>query len=588
MNTRQAALVDEPLRASFSLELVPRAILEILERRGIQTEADILEFLEPNYAIHTHDPFLFEDMERSVQRIIRAIFEFQKVTIYGDYDIDGVSSSVLLYEVLKTFGVSVDVHINHREKEGYGLQAHAIEQLAHQGTKLLITTDSGISNKDEIALANELGMEVIITDHHTVPQDENDIPPAYAILHPLVRADRYPFKHLSGGGVAFKLAQGLIRADFDEHFKIYRSSLRNANGELIHWEAYEKWLLDLVCLSTVGDCMPIVGENRLFVKYGLLVLAKTRRMGLRALIDGLRSRIKKFTTETIGFLIGPRINAASRMEHGKLAFDLLIADNERKALVLAQLLEEKNALRQKLTEKVFDEAKKKVLNSYEAEKKILIAAGDDWPVGILGLVAGKICNLYKRPVVLMTKGHGGIAGAARSVDGFHITDAFEKVSQYFQRYGGHKAAGGFALKDAGSIDEFTATLEEVAQRDFVPAEVLSDDSVDAEIALRDITIEFWDWLKRCEPFGRGNACPRFRIRACTVTNVRAVGSNNKHLKLSVQQDGILRSCIGFSLGEWSARLSPGKRVDIICEVDENEWMGNRELQLKILDLQERI
>ncbi|MDO8490011.1 MAG: single-stranded-DNA-specific exonuclease RecJ [bacterium] len=571
--------------ASFhSFQGLHPVVAQVMFNRGVRTASEASAFLSPDYRAHTHDPYHMEDMRKAVERIISALRTQEQVTIYGDYDVDGLSATTLLFDLFSLLGIRVNVHINHRERDGYGLQLSAIEMLAEKGTKLIITTDCGISNAQEIARAHELGMEVIITDHHAVPAKADDIPPAYAILHPLVRADRYPFKFLSGGGVAFKLVQAIIHADFDADFIRHRQSLRSQDNLPIHWEAYEKWLLDLVAMSTVGDCMPLVGENRVFVTYGLVVLAKTKRIGLKALIANVQSRIKEFTPFTIGFLIGPRINAASRMDHAQIAFDLLNARDDVTATALAADLEQKNTERQKLTEKICKEAKEQLNSKFEQGKKVLIGSAEHWPIGMLGLVAGKLCNLYHRPVVLMTHGHGGIAGAARSVAYFDITKAFSEVPEFFSRFGGHKAAGGFALKDENMITQFTESFEVVAERHFAAGDAHHPTmEIDVHVSLSDISEDLAQLLKSLEPHGQGNAKPLFLITGVSVIDARTVGATNKHLKLTVQQNGLIRKLIGFGLGERVDELLCGTRIDCVIEIDEHEWNGTTDVQLTIKD-----
>lgn len=582
LSWRLASACDDSVRGEL-LDLHP-LVAQLLFNRGIRSLPDARAFLSPDYTLHTHDPYLFSEMRLCVERIIAAYRKEELVTIYGDYDVDGLSASTLLFDVLTLLGIRLDVHINHREKDGYGLQMSAIREIAKRGTTLIITTDCGISNKEEIRLARELGMDVIITDHHTVPERIEDIPAAYGILHPLVRARQYPFKFLSGGGVAFKLVQGLIRADFDELFVEHKKNIRDSDGRQIHWEAYEKWLLDLVCISTVGDCMPLVGENRTFTTYGLIVLAKTKRPGLRSLLTRLRGRIKEFTPHTIGFLIGPRLNAASRMEHGRIAFDLLTARDEESADTLANVLEQKNIERQKATERVFNEAKEHLSGKVAANTPVLIAYSPDWPLGLLGLVAGKLTNLYHRPAVLMTRAHGTIAGAGRSVEHFDIAAGFSQLREYFLRFGGHKAAGGFALKSVEDIPEFIRAFEELGEKHMQSAgEHRVSVALDACVSLMDITKELVDQIKSLKPFGQGNPKPLFLITSVTVIDARTVGTTGKHLKLTVQQDGVIRRGIGFGLGDRSSELSVGSRIDCVCEVEENEWNGRIEVQLTVRD-----
>ncbi len=562
-------------------------ILQLLVNRNIaiENEGAIRAFLEPDYARDVHDPYLFDDMRVAVERIILAIRKKEKITIYGDYDVDGVCGSTVLYEVLSLFTDRIHVHMNHREKAGYGLQTDAIKELAADGTALIITNDHGISNKEQVAYAKDLGLDVIITDHHHVPEREEDIPRAYAIIHPRVRADRYPFKFLAGAGTAFKLVQGIIHADFDPDFSEKKKNITDDTGKPIHWEGFEKWLLDAVCMATICDCVPLVGENRLFVRYGLIVLNKTKRSGLQKLLSIANIADKKITTQTINFALGPRINAASRMTHGTIAFFLMTEKDPARAEVLAERLDKSNIERRKATDRVLAAVEEKLKEEIKIDKRVFVAIGDDWPLGILGLVAGKISSKYHRPVILMTRAHEGhVAGTGRSMNGFHLARVFDRISHFLTRYGGHEAAGGFAVKEGADCVEIKSALECLGDEMIQDKDRVPLISIDTEIRLSHVAWPFYEQLEKFEPFGNSNPAPLFLISNMQVCTVQCMGKNNKHLRLTVQQDTIQKKLIGFSFGSWIERLHIGSRIDAIVELDINEWNGTKELQLKIFDL----
>ncbi|MDO8571861.1 MAG: single-stranded-DNA-specific exonuclease RecJ [bacterium] len=555
-------------------------IVKILTQRGVAPR-DMNAFLDPQYERDTHDPYLFDDMEKAVERIIRSLKNKERITIYGDYDVDGVGASTVLHDTLTACGANVHVYMNHRERDGYGMQIKAVEQLAEEGTTLIITNDSGISNKKEIAYAKELGMDTIITDHHQVPPPD-DIPDAYAIIHPQVRADRYPFKYLAGGGSAFKLAQGLIHADSDQWFADLREHAKNSEGKPIRWDTFEKWLLDAVCLSTIGDCVPLVGENRVLVKYGLIVLAKTRRPGLRYILKKAGFWGKPVTPRIVSFTINPRINAASRMEHGTIAFRLMTASSDQEGMELADILEQKNSERQKVTERILSEASKQLKPFAESNKKILVGISDEWNLGVLGLVAGKLCNQFNRPVVLATRANGHTHGTARSIERVHITNTFHSVSRFFEKFGGHAAAGGFLMKEPVDFHEFRTALE--ASTDAITDEDIEPSiTIDVELTLAQVTWSLWEALSKLEPFGEGNRKPLFLIQNVSITDIRPVGTNNKHLRLVVQQHGISKKVIAFSLAKALNAIVLGDRIDIVCEIGMNEWNGTKELQISLVD-----
>ncbi|MBI4272269.1 single-stranded-DNA-specific exonuclease RecJ [Candidatus Uhrbacteria bacterium] len=566
-----AATQDTSVFNTHSSEINP-LIAHLLRRRGIDTTDDQLEFLHPDYHAGLHDPFLFDDMELAIARIEYALEKNEKITIYGDYDVDGVCGTSILYEMLTALNARCDIVINHREREGYGLQKSALEQCKNSGTTLIITNDSGITNTEEIAYAQQAGMDVILTDHHQ-PPDEAHIPPAYAIIHPLVHADRYPYKGLCGAGVVFKLIQGMLRTP------CLRARIESLG---ISAEGFEKWLLDLVCIATIADCMPLLGENRALVHFGLIVLKKTRRIGVQELCKKARIDTKSISPHTIGFQIAPRLNAASRMEHGKLAFEILTTTDDGRASELALILEETNNKRRKLTEEIFKKARTLLKDQFDAGKKILVGIGSDWAAGVLGLVASRLMNEYNRSVVLVTRTPAGRIGAARSVASIHITNVFRKVEHLFLRYGGHAAAGGFAVKE--TVDEKTVIQDfhTIAEQQTVLPDSEKEEIIDAEIYLSDVTFESIELLLQLEPHGIGNAKPRFLIRNVEVHDIAFVGTNGTHARFVFSDGRIKRRAIGFSLAKNAAHLQVGSKVDILTELDIHEWRDIREPQLSLI------
>lgn len=574
------ASVSDELGATYH-----QALARALERRGVTDVKEASVFLDPQYDRDCHDPFLFEDMYQAVARIGQSLASDEHIVLYCDYDVDGLSSGSVLYTTLTQLGGTVTAYMNHREKDGYGLQRKALSTLIDNGAQLIITTDCGISNASEIAYAVSRGVDVIITDHHTVPVNADDLPQAVAIIHPRVRADSYPCKDLAGGGSAFKLAQALIRTD---HHMIVnkRNAARDASGNAVNWNGFEKWLLDYVCLSTVGDCVPLKGENRLFVKYGLHVLAKTKRPGLQALMRRLRMRNFTLNSKAISFFIAPRINAASRMDHGRLAFDLLTADSADEGERIADILENLNTSRQKLTEKIITSARNQLDECHAEQKKVLVGFGEEWPLGILGLVAGKLCDFYRKPVVLMTGGGGTISGAARSTAHFHITEAFARINHFFERYGGHQAAGGFALKKHSSAKDVQKSLEDLGEQ-LLPDDVHSQKTlvIDGDIELKDCNWDFLKIVSGFEPHGMANPKLLFRIRNAVLERLTPVGQGGKHVRITLSQKGIRKECIAFSLFQKSSQYRIGDCLDVLCELEEHEWMGSKSVQISLIDLQ---
>ena len=386
---RLAPTINDGLIAQFPA--IPILILQLMSNRGLLTQKAIDEFLNPDYGRDIHSPFLFKDMAKAVAEIFSTILKKEKIAVYGDYDADGICGTVILAETLRSLGAEVEAYIPHREKEGYGLNEPALKELANAGNKLIITTDCGVTNIKETALANELGLRVIITDHHN-PAPE--VPPALAVINPKIVGETYPFKDLAGVGVAFKLAQALAEEDKKRGQKMPLG--------------FEKWLLDLAAIGTIADMSPLLGENRTLVKYGLIVLNKTRRLGLKILMEET-SLTGEISAQNVAFQIAPRFNAAGRLNHANAVYKLLTTGSTKEARSLAQELNRANQERQRLTDQILVEIRNG-WGEVDAKEKVLFAIGDNWPVGVVGLVAGKLCDEFYRPVLVMTRLSGQSAG----------------------------------------------------------------------------------------------------------------------------------------------------------------------------------
>ena len=566
---------------------VPPSIAHLLYHRNIRTQRQIDEFLNPDYSVDVHDPFLFRDMEKAVERLFRAIENKEKIVIHGDYDADGVSASTILMTTLKNLGATeIDVFLPHRELDGYGINIRTVELLHKENAKVIITCDCGISNTEEITRAEELGMNVIVTDHHTIPEV---LPPAYAIIHPKIEGETYPDKGLSGGGVAFKLAQGLLMTHKRTHQTL-------ANGD--KHEAAEKWLLDMVAISTVADMVPLLGESRTLTKYGLIVLNKTRRVGLEKLL--LEARLMEndgtmrheITADTIGFQIAPRINAAGRLDHANVAFGLLNTDSPTEAVDLAYQLDQNNKERQKRTEQYVKEACAQIENGGQKNNPILFVIDKDWSTGIVGLIASRIKDKYSKPTIAMGYNDGNIVGSGRSVTGFNMIASMQEAPELFLKFGGHPMACGFTLKSLETLEIFKKTLIEKYNSNTVEFDMTPILAIDTEIKLLDVNWELFDLLEKFKPFGMHNDRPKYLAKNLSVIKVEALGADGKHLKLMVKETGGPgRKVVGWRLcGEnngnpnWCKLLRAGDTIDMVFEIDVNEWNGNRELQLTIVDL----
>lgn len=541
---------------------LPPIVTQLLFSRNLHSQEAVDEFLLPDYSQDIHDPFLFKDMDKACQRIYQAIEQKELITVYADYDADGVSSAVILNSVLTDLGAQVNVYLPHREKEGYGLNVVAVEEIASNGTKLIITCDCGVSNNEEVALANSKNVDVIITDHHAMPEK---LPEAYAIIHPQAPGETYPFKFLCGGGVSFKLAQALLKHVSNKF-------------ELKDRESKEKWLLDMVAISTVADMVPIIGENRTLLKHGLIVLRKTRRVGLQMMFKVAGLEPKEINATNIAFAIAPRINTAGRMDHANQAYYLLIETDEAKAAVMAAKLNDNNSERQKITENIFREAKTLDINQ---DDKLLVFYKADWSAGLISLAANKLLREYNRPCLVICGEGGKIVGSARSLEGFNITEALTKNKDLLLRFGGHPQAAGFTTTQV-NYETLIKNLKKLAEDQLSESLFQSKLEIEKKIDLEQINWELVDWLQKFEPHGQGNPEPYFVSENVMVSQARKVGSDGKHLKLELAQNNKKIGGIGFGLG--NIDLAVGHNVDIVYNININEWNGNREIQLKIKDL----
>ncbi|MFA5128496.1 MAG: single-stranded-DNA-specific exonuclease RecJ [Patescibacteria group bacterium] len=547
-------------------------ILQLLANRGIKTQEQIDEFLYPDYSQDIHDPYLFLDMEKAVERIFLALEKKEKIIVHGDYDADGVCSALVVVSTLLAMGADVQVYLPHRELEGYGLNMQTVEELGKNGVNLIITTDCGISNRLEIKRAAELGIDVIITDHHAEPPNLPEA--AFAIIDPHLSREKYPFRDLAGAGVAFKLVQAILKSP---QFKF--------GGLQFDPEAFEKWLLDLVAIATITDIMPLLGENRTLVKHGLLVLNKTQRIGLKKLVESLGlNKNKDLDAKNVAFQIGPRLNAAGRIDHANQAYELLKIDDVVEVQNLVDALNKTNEGRQGLSERVMAEAKAQIGEDI-GEQKVLFAKGDGWPVGIVGLVAGKIAENFWRPTFIMTEREEDIMGSGRSIPEFDITEGLHEAKDFLSHYGGHAGACGFTLKNKKDLKKFEKILKKFVEQKLSGLELVPTLNIDAEVRLEKINWELFELLEKFAPFGKANERPRYLGREFTVESFESVGTNGNHLRTNLSQgNGVRKKFIGFCFGEWCRKLKVGDKIDVVFEVDVNEWNGNRELQMKIIDL----
>jgi len=537
-------------------------ILQLLVNRGFRTQKKIDEFLSPDYSQDIHDPFLLKDMKKAVRRIYQAVKNKEKVVICGDYDTDGVTSSTILFEVFKKIGIkSLQVSIPDRQKDGYGLNEKAVKSFIKQKIGLIVTCDCGVSNIKEIDLANKSNIDVIITDHHREPPK---LPNSFAIINPHLGREKYPFKFLAGVGVAFKLIQAL---------------LKDKNCPLLDKEATEKWLLDLVALGTIADFVPLLGENRLLSKYGLVVLNKTHNLGLKSLIKHSSLETGSLGAEHVCYQLSPRINAAGRINQATDALNLFLSLNQVEADEYAKHLNSLNSQRQRITEKIFKSIK------VNEKDRIIVVSGEDWPMGILGLVANKLVDAFCRPALVLGKKGKDLSGSGRSIEGFDLFSFLKENNKYFKAFGGHSGAVGFTLKGTNCFDSFKQTILEKGRQILDLDIIVPKLSIETEINIGDIDWNFYEELIKFEPFGCKNPQPNFLIKNIILEKIQSVGKNNQHYRLFA---GGGRKMIYFNSASVMANFKSNQKIDIVFKLDVNQWNGTQELQMKVVDIKKSI
>lgn len=541
-----------------------RVILQLLHNRNLRDSESIELFLTGRYG-DNFNPFLFAKMEEAITLTIEYIKRGDKICIYGDYDADGMTASALLLEVLTTLRANCFVYIPDRSSEGYGLNREAIDKVIKKGAKLLITVDGGIRNQKEIDYAKERGLQVIITDHHT-PADGADNLPDCLIINPHIKGEKYPFKFLAGVGVAFKFSQALVE----------KSKLKEEQKEKL----LEK-TLDLVAIGTVADCVTLLGENRLLLKKGLDVLNNTKRLGLKELIRAAKIEGRELAAWNIGFQIGPRLNASSRMGSAGNAFNLLTTRDKAEAEKEAACLNERNLRRQEETEDVVSEVEEQIKK--QLDEKIIIGICPEkskpWNEGIIGLVAGRITEKYYKPALIITKAEKGYKGSGRSVEEFNLFQAIEEAGDLLGNHGGHPMACGFNLS-AANLPIFVEKIRKIARRVLDKTELEAKLKIDCEVSLDEATRTLYREIKRLAPFGQHNPEPKFLSEKAQIKDIVKMGLNSQHIKFRFNSVW----GIGFSHAADWGDLKIGDIVDIVFTLDENEYNGSTNLQLKLIDV----
>lgn len=540
-------------------ELIP----DLLRARGIAEGDEAARFLAPEYERDSHDPFLLPDMGVSVERIMSAAKNGEKIAVWSDYDCDGIPGGVMLAEFLRSLGLSVRHYIPHRHEEGYGLNIEGIDELAEQKISLIITVDLGSSDVEPIAHAKKKGIDVIVTDHHIVP---SVLPAVFALINPKRSGNTYPFNGLCGAGVAWKLVQAILSKNRPEGFA----------------EGREKWLLDLVGIATLSDRVPLRDENRMLARFGLLVMRKNRRPGLAALLRMLRIEPRGLTEDDIGFMVGPRINAASRMGRPETAAQLLATQNVEEAGEFAQMLQSLNNERKGVVAATVKEAKRRIVESEALKKGIIVMGNPDWRPGILGLVANSLAEAEKKPVFLWGREGGTIIrGSCRSDGSVNVVELMRTAGDIFLDFGGHMFSGGFSLAEE-KIFELAprlATAYEAlrAKQGETPHIVL-----DRELPLEEIAFASRDLMKLA-PFGEGNAKPLFLLPGVSIAGVKMFGKTNNHLEITLTRADKKVSAISFfnTPDSFEKRPEVGGKVDIVGHV-EKDWGGRP--RVRVVDI----
>ncbi len=528
---------------------------QLLYNRGITDPAQMESFLAADERL-LHDPFLLPDMEKAIARIYRALLSGEGIAIYGDFDADGITATALLTQGLSSLGANAIPYIPHRIEEGYGLTTAALEGLHREGVTLVVSVDCGISAAPEVEGARRIGLDIVITDHHTVPPE---MPSAIAVVDPKRADSIYPFPELAGVGVAFKLLQALLislgkQGDLEQH-------------------------LDLVALGTVADMVPLLGENRYLVKRGLKLLNRAHRVGLRELMRCAGLPPGSIDPETISWVLGPRLNAAGRLDHAIMSHDLLSTESQEEAERLARLLEKRNAQRQRLSQEVLAKARERLI-AQGTDSPLLMVGDEDYPPGIVGVVAGRLVEEFYRPVIVFERGRESSRGSGRSIPEFNLVAALTQCRELLSRFGGHPMAAGFTASTE-NLPHLEERLTEIARSQLAHLDLRPIIPIDAQIPLSTLRGEIFKVMQRLAPFGCANPLPTFLSRGVGVVESRGVGSEGEHLRLKLREGEVTWDGIGFRMGHLMAEITP--RLDIVYNLGVDRWRGEPTLRLNILD-----
>lgn len=551
---------EELIKQIATKHNISELLAKILVNRGITDEEEIEIFLNPKRN-NFHNPFLLNDMEKAVDRIIKAIETKEKTIIYGDYDVDGITSITVLKKFLNERGLQVDYYIPNRLDEGYGLNDEAIKKIAEQGYTLMITVDCGISGIEEVKKATSYGIETIITDHH---EQLETLPEAYAIVNPKRKDNTYPFRGLAGVGVVFKVIQAISqKLNLDE-------------------KEYLKYL-DIVCIGTISDIVPLVDENRVIAKLGLMLVKCTKNIGLRELIK--ETGYKNVDSFMVSFGIAPRINACGRMGKQEEALELFLTDDYEKACTITKNLNQYNLQRQEIEKNIFDQAIEELQKENIDNLNSIVLAGENWHHGVIGIVASRITEKYFKPTILIGIENEIGKGSGRSVPGFDLHDALAQSAEYLEKYGGHEMAVGLSL-NKDKIKDFKIHFEQIAKDKNVKS-IVPVIKIDCEIGKKELNKQTVEQIKLLEPFGEKNKPPLISYKNLKIVSIRTL-SEGKHLKLMLKDGNDTVNAIGFNLGELINDYLIGDKVDVVGTLEINNYNCEEQIQINIKDMMKSI
>ena len=544
---------------------IPRLLATVILNRGIPKD-DVKSFLTKSMR-DIRNPRLMLDMEKAAKRITAALSKKEKTVIYGDYDVDGITSTALLYDFLSSLGADVDYYIPDRKGEGYGINIMAVNKLSRQGAKLLITVDCGITSIGEVEFAKLQGMDVIITDHHTCKER---LPmAAAAIVNPKRPDCDYPFEGLAGVGVAFKLMLAVVMElglNTTEYFKKY---------------------VEIATIGTIADVVPLIDENRIIVAKGLQALQKPSLPGLRAITEVAGAADKPLDSSAVAFAIAPRLNAAGRLGTAKTAVELLLTRDMNSARKIALQLDAENKERQAMEQQIYDEAIALIAADPNfSKKRVIVLAKEGWHQGVIGIVASRINDRFYKPCILISHSNGIGKGSGRSIPAFNLFDALTHCDKYLTEFGGHAIAAGLNL-NMSDFDDFVKEINKYADSVLNDSDMIPRVNIDCDIYGNDITLDSAKFLSLLEPFGMGNEKPTFALIGAEITNIAPCGVENKHLRVRVRKNGVCVNCIGFGFGPYAEELGAGSVIDLACQLRVNNYQGTESVQLLIKDIKRK-